>query len=238
MNESGDGYHILRLNTLSWEVLRKQRSVEIASLPKTKKSAEERQEKADTAPALEPEVEGLFQYLRDLRKDLADEQGMAPYMVFSDNALRAMAQQRPQSRQQFAHIPGVGSHKLEAYFTLFTTKIREYCTAHSLSMMNIDEEPQPVPAQKREHVQIVNTNTPTRRLTLDMYRQGLSVEEIARARNLTQGTIMGYLCEFVEAGEIVDIERLVSPGHYDIIADAFRQLGGDTLRPIKDLLGE
>jgi ATP-dependent DNA helicase RecQ len=238
LNESDDGYHILRLNTLSWEILRKQRSVEIASLPKAKKSAEERQEKASTAPAPEPEAEGLFQRLRNLRKQLADEQGVPPYVVFPDRALQAMAQLRPQSEAQFANIPGVGSRKLEAYFTLFTTEIREYCTAHNLSMMSIDEEPQTVPPQKREYVQIVNTRISTRRLTLDMYRQGLSVEEIARARNLTQGTILGYLCEFIEAGEIVDIERLVSPGRYDVITDAFRQLGSDTLRPIKDLLGE
>ena len=239
MDESSDGYHMLRLNTLSWEVLHKQRCVEIASLPQKKKSAEARPEKtASSASALDPESDGLFQHLRNLRKHLADEGGMAPYMVFSDNALRAMAQQRPQSPRQFAQIPGVGSHKLEAYFTSFTDEIRKYCTTHNLSMMNIDEEPQPVPAQKREYAQIVNTSTPTRQLTLDMYRQGMSVEEIARTRNLTRGTIMGYLCEFVESGEIVDIERLVSPGHYDIIADTFRQVGGDTLRPVKDILGE
>ncbi|HJT56166.1 MAG TPA: DNA helicase RecQ [Ktedonobacteraceae bacterium] len=240
MDESSDGYHILRLNTLSWEVLRKQRNVEIASLPQKKKSVEARPEKAEKdAPAMESEADGLFQHLRNLRKHLADEQGVPPYMVFSDNALRAMAQQRPQSRSQFAQIPGVGSHKLEAYFTQFTTEIREYCLAHNLTMMNIDEEPpQPAPVKKREYTQIVNTNTPTRQLTLDMYRQGMSVEEIARARNLTQGTIMGYLSEFIETGEIVDIERLVQPGHYDAIADAIREVGGDTLRPIKDALGE
>jgi ATP-dependent DNA helicase RecQ len=238
LDESSDGYHILRLNAISWEVLRKQRSVEIASLPQTKKSPEARQEKASTAPTLEPELEGLFQHLRNLRKQLADEQGIAPYMVFPDTALRAMAQQRPQSRKQFAHIPGVGSHKLEAYFTPFTAAITEYCTTHNLSVMSIDEEPQPAPVQKREYVQIVNTNTPTRRLTLDMYRQGLSVEEIARERNLTRGTIMGYLSEFVESGEIVDIERLVQPGHYEIIVDALREIGSDTLRPVKDALGE
>ena len=239
MDESTDGYHILRLNTLSLEVLNKQRGVEIASFPQKKKSAEARPEKpGSSASALDSESDGLFEHLRNLRKHLADEQGVPPYIVFSDSALRALAQQRPQSRKQFAQIPGVGSRKLEAYFTSFTGEIRKYCTTHNLSMMNIDEEPQPVPTQKREYTQIVNTNTPTRQLTLDMYRQGMSVEEIARARNLTRGTIMGYLCEFVESGEIVDIERLVSPGHYDIIANTFRQVGGDTLRPIKDILGE
>jgi len=238
VDEVGE-YHILRLNPLSWEVLRKQRGVEIPSLPRKKKSVETRPEKAGSAsPAPESETEGLLQRLRTLRKHLADEQDIAPYMVFSDNALRAMAEQRPQSRSQFAQIPGVGSHKLDAYFMLFTAEIRDYCLAHNLSMMNPDEEPQPAPAKKREYPQIVNANTPTRRLTLDLYRQGMSVEEIARARNLTQGTITGYLSEFVETGEITDIDRLVPPDRFEVIAGAIRQLGGDTLRPIKDALGE
>jgi ATP-dependent DNA helicase RecQ len=239
LDESSDGYHILRLNHLSWEILRKERGVEIPSLPQKKKSVDTRPEKAGSpSPAPESETDGLFQRLRTLRKHLADEQGIAPYMVFSDNALRAMAEQRPQSRSQFAQIPGVGSHKLDAYFMLFTAEIRDYCLAHNLSMMNPDEEPQPAPARKREYPQIVNTNTPTRRLTLDMYRQGMSVEEIARARNLTQGTITGYLSEFIEAGEITDSERLVRPDRFEAIAGAIRQLGGDALRPLKDALGE
>lgn len=239
LDESSDGYHILRLNHLSWEILRKERGVEIPSLPQKKKSVDTRPEKAGSpSPAPESETDGLFQRLRTLRKHLADEQGIAPYMVFSDNALRAMAEQRPQSRSQFAQIPGVGSHKLDAYFMLFTAEIRDYCLAHNLSMMNPDEEPQPAPARKREYPQIVNTNTPTRRLTLDMYRQGMSVEEIACARNLTQGTITGYLSEFIEAGEITDSERLVRPDRFEAIAGAIRQLGGDALRPLKDALGE
>src|SRR6266566_656483 len=104
VSQSTDGYPILRLNTLSWEILRKQCSVQVAEPPRNVTTQKETR-------VLEPEAEQLFQHLRSLRKKIADEQGVPPYVVFPDTSLRAMAQQRPQSREQFAQIPGVGSSK-------------------------------------------------------------------------------------------------------------------------------
>jgi len=51
------------------------------------------------------EVEMLFQRLRSLRKQLADEQGLAPYIVFADSTLKLMAQ-RPQTLAEFSKISG------------------------------------------------------------------------------------------------------------------------------------
>ena len=78
----------------------------------------------------------------------------------------------------------------------------------------------------------------TRQLTLALYRRGLSVEEIARQRNLTPGTVMSHLIELIEAGEAIDVEELVQPEHYEVIVDALLQIGSDALRPIKDFLGD
>lgn len=117
VSETTDGYPVLRLNTLSREILRKQREVQIATPTQT------RQEKTNAPTQLKPEEEALFKRLRSLRKHIADEQGIPPYIVFPDMSLRAMAQQRPQSEAQFAKIPGVGSRKLEAYFTPFTENV-------------------------------------------------------------------------------------------------------------------
>jgi ATP-dependent DNA helicase RecQ len=130
LSETNDGYPVLKLNTLSWEVLRKERTVEIAA---PAKPAQQRQARSDT-PDLTPGEEGLFQRLRILRKQVADEQGVPPYVVFHDTSLQVMAQRRPQSRSQFEQIPGVGTRKLAMYFTTFTDEIRDYCLSHNLSM--------------------------------------------------------------------------------------------------------
>lgn len=231
--DTSDGYPILKLNTLSREILRKQLNFQMAVPVQIVRP---RKEKASTVPVLEPESEGLFQQLRTLRKKIADELGVAPYTIFTDASLRAMALQRPQSRSHFAQIPGVGSRKLETYFTAFTDAIREYCELHNLDM---DLEP-PKEEKERKDTSVVQSNTgpSTRRLTLDLYNEGRSIEEIAAERNLKTSTIISHLAELIEAGEPIDVEHLISPGHFEIIADALQQVGDEVLRPVKDFLGD
>ena len=231
VSQSTDGYPILRLNTLSWEILRKQRSVQVAEPPRNATTQQETR-------VLEPEAERLFQHLRNLRKQIADEQGVPPYVVFPDTSLRAMAQQRPQSREQFAQIPGVGGRKLEAYFTSFTRAIRDYCESHNLVMS--PEAARRDNRQRREIIPIpqVSAGPSTRRHTLDLYNEGRSIEEIARERNLNPRTIAGHLAELIEAGEAIEAERLVDTERHKIIFAALRQMGDDMLRPVKDLLGD
>ncbi len=63
--------------------------------------------------------EELFQRLRALRKQLADERHIAPYMVFSDATLRAMVRRRPKTEEELLAISGVGQVKLERYGEVF-----------------------------------------------------------------------------------------------------------------------
>jgi len=229
LTETTDGYPVLKLNTLSWEVLRKERTVEIAT---PAKPAQKRQDKSGDTSALEPEEEKLFQQLRALRKQTADELGVPPYVVFPDTSLRAMARQRPQSRSQFAQIPGVGNNKLEAYFDAFTNEIRDYCMVHDLSMGIESQRTSNGASAPAIHGGV------THQRTLALYRQGLSVGEIARERNLKRSTIMDHLVYLAEAGEAIDIKGLVRPEHFEVIMDALQRVGDDLLRPVKDYLGD
>ncbi len=228
LTETTDGYPVLRLNELSLEVLRKERTVEIAA---PAKPVQKRQGKSDDTLALKPEEEELFQRLRALRKQIADELSVPPYVVFPDTSLRYMAQRRPQSRSQFAQIPGVGSNKLAAYFTPFTDEIRDYCLSHHLKM---DIEPQ----RTTIVAPTIAISVGTRQQTMALYQQGLNVEDIATERNLKPITIINHLTELAEAGEAVDLDRLVQPEHFEVIADALQQVGADLLKPVKDYLGD
>lgn len=68
----------------------------------------------------------LFDILRALRKKIADEEKMPPYIVFSDVALKEMATRHPQNLEEFLDISGVGEFKLKKYGNIFTEKIAEY----------------------------------------------------------------------------------------------------------------
>lgn len=120
LDETTDGYSVLKLNALSWEVLRKQRSVQIA-LPNRPTAARTVHTEAKA------NAEMLFEQLRRLRKQVADEQAVPPYVVFADSSLRLMAQLQPQTIDDFSEISGVGSHKLARYGPRFVDEIRAFC---------------------------------------------------------------------------------------------------------------
>ncbi len=242
MSETTDGYPVIKLNHLSREILRRQREVQIAEAPQRPQTratkagsptSAERTTSKKPAIILDPQSTMLLQQLRHLRKQLADEQGVPPYVIFFDTSLQAMAQLRPQTHAQFSQLPGVGSRKLAAYFTLFTQEIRTYCEANNIPLPQ-ETEPEPESVQKKEDVAPTppdKPTLPTREVTLALYRSGMSVEDIANERNLKPTTITGHLADLIEAGEDIDVEDLINPEHYPIIVDALEKIGGDTLKP-------
>lgn len=253
MSESQDQYPVPKLNRLSLEILHKQRNVEIPALPKPAKqisevkpvaaSTEPSATPSQTIQALSADEMGLFQHLRTVRKQIADAQQVPPYIVFPDSSLHAMAQWRPQSETLFARLPGVGSRKLEAYFLPFTQAIRDYCTQHGLDMELAPPQEEAKPAKesrkKEQSAQpSVPPTLPTRRVTLELYKEGHSIEEIATIRNLKARTILGHLVDLFERGENIDLEQLVPPERQAVIAQAWQRIGGDLLKPVKDFLGE
>jgi ATP-dependent DNA helicase RecQ len=69
---------------------------------------------------------GLFEVLRTLRRALAQERGVPPYLVFSDVSLRDMARRQPTTPAAFLLVKGVGEWKAEAFGARFLAAIREY----------------------------------------------------------------------------------------------------------------
>jgi ATP-dependent DNA helicase RecQ len=67
----------------------------------------------------------MFQRLRALRKRLADEAGMPPYIVFSDKTLRAMVRMRPATEDELLEVPGVGQKKLATYGSDFLAELND-----------------------------------------------------------------------------------------------------------------
>ena len=67
----------------------------------------------------------LFERLRALRRDLAEEAGVPPYVIFHDSTLREMASERPATPSALGRITGVGARKLEAYGDAFLSVLRQ-----------------------------------------------------------------------------------------------------------------
>jgi ATP-dependent DNA helicase RecQ len=124
LSQSQDGYAVLGLNEASWEVLRGERAVRVSETAK----AEKTRKSVKAAAAAKP-GDPLFAALRALRKRLADEAGMPPYIVFNDASLWDMVHRQPTTLEEFSTIVGVGQAKLERYGEEFVQVISEFSAA-------------------------------------------------------------------------------------------------------------
>jgi ATP-dependent DNA helicase RecQ len=223
LDETTDGYSVLKLNGRSWDVMRGKRPVyTVAARPRQMSPL------ADQQTASSREL--LMDMLRALRKTIANEQSVPPYVIFADSSLRLMAQSRPTTLEAFATISGVGSRKLAQYGQRFTDAIRQFCDEHQLPTH--DGEPLLPPA-------IYPRSLPARRRhILELYQNGAPPHAIAETCNLRVGTIYDHLAMLIEAGETVAVDRLVAPERQRVILEAIAAVGDDALRTIRDYVGE
>lgn len=121
VNETQDGYPVILLNPQSWEVLRGERTVMLAEAPKPAKKRPATAARVGVASA--PADQDLFDRLRALRKQLADENGVPPYVIFHDSTLRELATRKPRSLAEFSMVAGVGQTKLTRYGAAFISVI-------------------------------------------------------------------------------------------------------------------
>lgn len=117
-------YAVLRLTERARPLLRGELRLELARARVREKPQRARRRAALNAEG--PYDEALFQQLRGLRKELADRQGVPPYVVFGDATLAHMARAKPQDEQALLAIHGVGEHKLEKYGSDFLDLITAY----------------------------------------------------------------------------------------------------------------
>ncbi len=105
------------------DVLKGDAAVLIALAPKAERTRRPRRERAG---GVNPAGDPLFEALRGLRRDLAAEAGLPPYVIFHDSTLREMAEARPASLAALGELGGVGARKLEAYGEAFLSVIRQH----------------------------------------------------------------------------------------------------------------
>ncbi|MCM1108553.1 MAG: DNA helicase RecQ [Clostridium sp.] len=78
------------------------------------------------SPVVRPDDENLFEELRALRRKLADEQNIPPYIVMSDKVLRALCEARPHTLEEFGAVSGIGEYKRDKYGEKFIRIIRRF----------------------------------------------------------------------------------------------------------------
>ncbi|MDF1531799.1 MAG: DNA helicase RecQ [ANME-2 cluster archaeon] len=213
----GAKYPVLTLNQNSRDVLNGQREVTLAK-PVEEVVVIRTQENT-------PIETGLFNRLRMLRKTLADRKNLPPYIIFSDSSLKEMASKVPRTHQDFLDITGVGENKLIKYGDAFLSEI----AAH------LQEQPEQSKSPSRAGQGSLSA---THKETLDQYRKGLTIQQIANTRNLSASTIIAHIEKLVLAGEIDSIDEWVDVQKQQAIKQAISDVGPEYLSPIKEKLGD
>jgi ATP-dependent DNA helicase RecQ len=224
LTQNAAAFNIVELTAEGMNVLKSRQQVSLAR-PMTAPVVERRR-----AGEIECD-EALFARLRGLRKRLADERGVPPYIVFSDVSLREMARMYPEDRTSFGRISGVGAQKLREFADPFLESIRDYVRERGKQTL-----PEP-PASTWENPPMRPRLTDTVMTTLSLFRSGRTAAEIAQTRLLAETTILGHLATAIECGEDVDVSAYVSPEAETEIAAAFRKHGLVSAGIVHEALG-
>ena len=204
-----DQGYTLKLTEQSKQVLFEGRKVQLVKFEDVKQ--EEPSIKA--RPKRELIKDALFERLRLLRKNIADEAGVPPYVVFTDTTLQEMAAERPTTKIAMLSISGVGAQKFERYGDLFISEIIDFVN---------DEQAKGNKMKGATHL-----------ATFELLKQGYNIQQISIQRNLNPVTIFSHIATLYEQGYDVDLFKYVSKGEYNVISKAIAKLGVDA--KLKDL---
>ncbi len=130
-----DRYGALMLEEKCRSVLRGDENIELRKDVKYKAVAKKAKASAPVAANIDA---GLWEDLRDCRRKLAKAQGVAPYIIFHDSTLQAMAEFLPQTLGDFSELPGVGESKLEKYGEAFLEVIRSASSTEHIGQQAAD----------------------------------------------------------------------------------------------------
>ncbi len=175
----------------------------------------------------------LHQQLRKMRDTICAKKDLPIYIVAGTNTLDEMARFLPQNLTELRKISGFGDAKIAQYGQQFLDIILEYCKENNLSSLIQEKSP------KRERKASVGEKKPkvdTKAESFKLYKEGKSIHDISKERNLTAQTIEGHLAYFVETGEI-QISELVSREKIVLIEPALKKFQGGNITLIKEKLG-
>jgi ATP-dependent DNA helicase RecQ len=175
--------------------------------------------------------EELFQQLRAVRRDLANRDGVPPFVVFSDATLRDMARKRPRNQVEMLLVSGIGHVKFEKYGEPFLAVTKAAAGTRPAA---------PGPAlYARTGARGPGGLSPTLRETLSLYRDGVrDIAEMARARAMARSTIAGHLADLLLSGAIEHLEGLVAVDKVALIREVTGDRPFKELGPVKEVLGD
>ncbi|HET7627873.1 MAG TPA: DNA helicase RecQ [Bacillales bacterium] len=207
----GGQYPVVKLQPRSVAVLRGEEQV----LHKTLKPLKQAQAAGN---------EALFEELRALRREIAEAEHVPPFVIFSDQTLRELSDYAPKEMDELLKVKGIGERKLEKYGAAFLEAIARF-------ELEAREVPEAAAAASDDE-----GDTPSHRVSYELFRDGKSVEAIAAERGMSANTVERHLFRAAEEGCELAWERLIQAEYEAQVMAAATELQAEKLKPIKEAL--
>ncbi|GAA4239590.1 DNA helicase RecQ [Postechiella marina] len=184
--------------------------VAVTEIKTPTKERKTRTKRTRTKTKPKTDANSLFERLRLLRYKIAQEEDIPAYLVFSDATLKEIERVRPLSDDDFLKVSGVGQRKMEVYGDEFIAEIMSFMGSKAKK------------AKKKDTVLI----------TYDLYKSGMSIEEISIERKLASTTIYSHIAKLYSKGKNINIYDFVSKSDVEAVRKAKKELNAPTaLRP-------
>ena len=156
--------------------------------------------------------------LRELRDEISKSLGIPHFQIFTQITLYAICDALPRSENELLKIEGLGKTRVSKYGEQILEAIETYCSKNGINKFN---------EQKKED------KKPTKQISFELFKSGLSIKEIAKERSLTSGTISSHLASYIPSGD-VDILELVDIKKYKKIIKVIEETEFKTLTELKE----
>lgn len=193
-----DRHNALFVTEKGKKVLFEKSPVELVKLKEMKKAVQAAPaSKTKKVSKAKQATNELFEVLRKVRKQLAEQEGRPPYQIFTDATLHELVIEQPTTDDQLDHITGIGEYKKRMYGDDFLNAIFNF---------------------KKNQKSLKGS---TQLKTLDFLQQGLSVEEVAKKRDLSRTTIVNHIVVLMGKGHAIDVSNLIDQRQKELLFEYF-----------------
>lgn len=176
----------------------------------------------------------LYEELKRWRNDICERTSLPIYIVANQATLKEIATYLPLTKKDLQLLSGFGKAKVDKYGDQILSLVENYCTNYNLQTNITAKAANPKRVRKEKSTEV---KADTKAVSFNLFKDGRSVAEIAKERNLSIGTIETHLAWYVGSGEI-DINMMVSIEKQLLINSAIKTHGSQSHKILKENLPE
>jgi hypothetical protein len=176
----------------------------------------------------------LYLALKSWRESKAEELDVPIYMVFPQKAFYDLLLKLPTTMADLKGVKGFGDKKLKHFGAEIIDIIADYCEDNGMAYEKSYEIEYSVKKDKKKKIA---EKVDTKRTSLELFKEGLSVEQIASKRGIVASTVEGHLSHFVVSGEL-DIYHIMNSDKVSKIVSYFENHSEQGLADAKNTLGD